>query len=262
MDGSQHRGQVPLQLDPQLAAPRGQDNRINQPAEAFRRLQPGVVAPERGGQFLHLGPIQVGHARVEQRRGLVRGLELGLKCGLPLLKTVVTRLELRAGVALDDGVDDLFDVALDSIQLAPGTAQAGALFHPEPVHLLRELSAELLEEVLAQQLLLQRRQHARLDLLARDRQFVGARAAFASAEAAEPIAVVDDEAGAALAALGQAGEQVFRAHELVEALGGLCCRPLLLHAGVTRLHGLPQLVVHDAQGRHRGDHPLGRRVLA
>jgi hypothetical protein len=147
-----------------------------------------------------------------------------------------------------------------SSRFAP--AQAGSLFHPEPVHLPGELAAELLEEVFAQQLLLQRRQHARLDLLTRDRQLVGARAAFAGTEAAEPIAVVDDEAGAALAALGQPGEQVLRADELVEALAGLGRRPLLLHAGVTRVHRLPQLVVHDAQRGHLRDHPLGRRVLA
>jgi hypothetical protein len=62
------RGQVSLQLDPQLAGPWGQDDRINQPPEALRRLQAGVVALERGGQSLHPGPGQVGHARVEQRR--------------------------------------------------------------------------------------------------------------------------------------------------------------------------------------------------
>jgi hypothetical protein len=53
--------------------------------------------------------------------------------------------------------------------------------------------AELLEEVLAQELLLQRSKHARLNLLTRDRQRVRARAALARAEAAEPVAVVDDE---------------------------------------------------------------------
>jgi hypothetical protein len=85
-------------------------------------------------------------------------------------------------------------------------------------------------------------------------------AALARAEAAEPIAVVDDEAGTALAALRHPCEQVLRPDELVEALARLRRHPLLLDARVARLHRLPQLVVDEAQRGHLGDHPLGRGV--
>jgi uncharacterized protein len=78
LGGSQHRGQIPSQLDPQLAVPRGQDNRINEPTEALRGLQAGVLALERCGQFLDLRPVEVGHARVQERRRLVGGVELRL----------------------------------------------------------------------------------------------------------------------------------------------------------------------------------------
>jgi hypothetical protein len=45
-------------------------------------LQTRVLPPERGGQFLHLGPVEVGHARVQERRRLVGCFELRLKGGL------------------------------------------------------------------------------------------------------------------------------------------------------------------------------------
>ena len=44
-----------------------------------------------------------------------------------------------------DRLDDLLNVALDPFELALGSAQAGSLLHPETVHLLRKLAAELLE---------------------------------------------------------------------------------------------------------------------
>jgi hypothetical protein len=47
-------------------------------------LQTRVLPPERGGQFLHLGPVEVGHARVQERRRLVGCFELRLKGGLDL----------------------------------------------------------------------------------------------------------------------------------------------------------------------------------
>ncbi len=59
--------------------------------------------------------------------------------------------------AIDDCFDDLLNLALDAFQLALGAAQAGPLLHSEPVHLPRELAAELLEEVLPHQLVLQAR---------------------------------------------------------------------------------------------------------
>ena len=61
------------------------------------------------------------------------------------------------------------------------------MLHPEPVHLARELLAELLEEFLAQQLLLQRLQHARFNLVAADGQMVVAPPLVAGAEAPEPV---------------------------------------------------------------------------
>ena len=52
--------------------------------------------------------------------------------------------------------------------------EAGAPLHSQPVHLLRELATELLEEVLPHQLVLQGAEHTLLDLMPRDRQLVGA----------------------------------------------------------------------------------------
>jgi hypothetical protein len=71
-------------------------------------------------------------------------------------------------------------------RLAPLTSCP--LLHPEPIHLLRELAAELLEEVLPHQLVLQGAEDPLLNLVPRDRELVGACSAVASAEASELLA--------------------------------------------------------------------------
>ena len=62
------------------------------------------------------------------------------------------------------------------------------MLHPKPVHLARELVAELLEQVLAQQLLLKRTEHARFHFVAANGQVVVAPTLIACAEAREPVA--------------------------------------------------------------------------
>jgi hypothetical protein len=57
------------------------------------------------------------------------------------------------------------------------------MLHPEPIHLARELLAELVEEILTQQLLLKRLQYAPFNFVPANRQLVRARALVASSEA-------------------------------------------------------------------------------
>jgi hypothetical protein len=72
----QHRGQIASQLDPELALLRSQHDRINQSTERFRRLQAAVLVLECRGQVLDLPAVEVGHARMEQRRRLSRCIQL------------------------------------------------------------------------------------------------------------------------------------------------------------------------------------------
>src|ERR1700730_12542411 len=76
LGGSQHRGQVPSQLDPELAPLRRQDDRINQSTEHLRRFQACILALERRGEILDLRSVEVSHARVKQRCRLVGGFDL------------------------------------------------------------------------------------------------------------------------------------------------------------------------------------------
>ena len=62
------------------------------------------------------------------------------------------------------------------LDLALGGRQTGAVLHSKPVRLARELVAELLEEFLVQELILQRAQHARFNFVAADGQVVVATA--------------------------------------------------------------------------------------
>jgi hypothetical protein len=73
LGGSQHRGQVASQLDPELAPLRRQDNRVNQSTERFRGFCACVFALECRGEFLDLRPVEVGHTGVKERRRLVGG---------------------------------------------------------------------------------------------------------------------------------------------------------------------------------------------
>src|SRR5207253_820614 len=104
----------------------------------------------------------------------------------------------------------------DPRELALRRVDAGAALHAEAVHVVREFAAELFEEVVAHQLVLQRCQDARLDFLPGDRQVVVARSSTASAKASEMLARVHDVAGAADATFCQAGEVILRTPESIE----------------------------------------------
>jgi hypothetical protein len=82
--------------------------------------------------------------------------------------------------------------------------------HPEPVHLARELVAELFEEILAQQLFLKCVEDSLLDLIASNGQAIRARALVSCAKAHQPMRRADDEPRAAHTAFRQSGEQVTR----------------------------------------------------
>ena len=87
---------------------------------------------------------------------------------------------------------------------------ACAVLHSEPIHLARELLAELFEEIVTQQLLLKRVEDALLDFITSNGQAIRARALVSCAKAHQPICGADDEPRAALTALRQPGEQVTR----------------------------------------------------
>ena len=62
------------------------------------------------------------------------------------------------------------------------------MLHSKPVHLASEFVAELFEELLVQELFLERLQDPRLDLVAPDGEVVVAGTLLASAKTCEPIA--------------------------------------------------------------------------
>ena len=198
-------------------------------------------------EFLNFRAVEVGHCRVQERRWFLRGRKPRQQRFLASLERVHLHLQLRERESGLDRLNDLLNVALDPLQLAFRTAQTCPLLHAKPVHLLRELAAELLEEFMAHQLVLKRAQHPLLDFGSRDRQLIRARVTVAGTEAPEQLARIDDEAGAALAALREPREQVLRSPELVEAPAFLRRLPLALNARVSRVYRLPSFIVDDPQ---------------
>ena len=77
------------------------------------------------------------------------------------------------------------------------------MFAAQAVHFTRELFAKLVEQVPLQQLLFERLQDSRLDLVTPDGEVVVAGAFLASAEACETVAAGHDEPGTADAAFRQ-----------------------------------------------------------
>ena len=77
--------------------------------------------------------------------------------------------------------------------ISRSAAEKLAVLHPKPVHLARELVAELLEELLVQELLLESLEDPRFNFVPSDGEVVAARALLASAEACETVAASHDE---------------------------------------------------------------------
>lgn len=148
------------------------------------------------------------------------------------------------------------DVVLHSFELAFGRGEGGAVLHPEPIQLAGELVAELLEQVLAQQLLLQRLQHARFDFIPADRQLVRARALVASSRSSKAVRGAHDEAGTT-AALGQSGEEVARAVRRRERARRHDRVARLL---LTLLRSRPQFGRNDPHVRNVRRDPLGSPI--
>src|SRR5690606_16023475 len=124
-------------------------------------------------------------------------------------------------------------------------------------HLTRELFAELVEQVLTQELLLECLQNACLDLVTPDGQAVVARALVAGAETCEAVPAGHDEAGATHAALRQSGEEVLGPSRDAD-VAHACDR----EAGrlLTVLRGVPEIVAHNPEGRNLPRDPFRPRI--
>ncbi|HYT75824.1 MAG TPA: hypothetical protein VEL79_13805 [Vicinamibacterales bacterium] len=131
------------------------------------------------------------------------------------------------------------------------------MLHPKPVHLARELVAELLKEILAEELVMQRTQHPSFDFVATNGQVVIASSLVTRAEAPEPVLRRHDESGAADAAFRQTREQVLR--PLRHADGARCLHSMP-GVSLTRLRSRPDFVRHQPQFRDFPRRPLGCRV--
>src|SRR5687768_6756388 len=131
------------------------------------------------------------------------------------------------------------------------------MLHSQPVHLASELVAELLEELLVQELLLESLDDPRFNFVSSDREVVAARALLASAEACETVAAGHNEAGAAHAALRQPREEVLRPSRETD-VAGACDRSS--RCALTVLRGVPELVTHYPERRNLLGDPLCLRI--
>src|SRR3954469_18641615 len=139
---------------------------------------------------------------MEQWWRLVGVLELYLKFNPASVERLHLSLSLVHGdLVVEHQVQELLDPRADPLDLALASRQAGAAFHPEPVHLASELVTELYKELLVQELLLQCLEHARFALIPPDGELVVAASLITRAEAAETMLAGHDEACAADTAL-------------------------------------------------------------
>src|SRR5712691_3204635 len=133
------------------------------------------------------------------------------------------------------------------------------MLYPQPVDLARELFAELLEELLMQELLFERFQNPRLDLITPDGEPIVAGAFLTSAEACEPIAAGHDEPSAADAAFRQPRKKVLRpsCEADVAGVGDRSSR-----CALTVLRGVPEFVTYYPERRKLLGDPFCFRIQA
>ena len=121
---------------------------VHEAAQGLRSLDTTFGLLQRSGEFRDLRAVDAGHLRVQKRRRLVRRLQLRLQ----FLPTAVEGLHLDLALVHRDlvvqhQVQQLLDARADPRDLALRGTHAGALGHPKPVHLTRELLAEFLEQL-------------------------------------------------------------------------------------------------------------------
>jgi hypothetical protein len=164
---------VSLQRDLQFVAVRFEQDRLDQRTNccygarsAFFALQGATEAPDRLA-------IDVRHPRVQELQ-YVRSIQTRLQFGFPGLKGHKLVLDRPSGDVVLDRLNELADLPFDSGELGAGAREARAMLHPQSIQLAHVLSAAVLEEVPAHQLVAKRDEDPFLHLLAADGQAVRA----------------------------------------------------------------------------------------
>lgn len=163
---------------------------------------------------------------MQNRRWFLRALEKAGQLDLASVElgTALLHHVDRHGV-LEIQIHNLLKLVLDPLHLGPRRIDCRPTFQSQPVHLPGELLAELLEQRRIHQVVAQRVQDARLNLVA------------------------PDVAAPAAAALRQPGKQVFRPPAFPELVLGPGVGPVVLEALPPRFGRLPKIVVEKAQLR-------------
>lgn len=203
--GSQHGRQVTPKLDLKRLAGLvwSQHNGVYEAAQRLGGLRPAVRLLERCGELCDLGAVDLGHLWMQQRGRLIGGGEFGLQRLTPSSVRIHLVAHFGRRNAVHHHLDQLLAPDLDALNLVLGCREAGAVLHPKSVHLAREFVAELLEELLVQELVLESLEDPRFNFVSSDGEVVAARALLASAEACKTVAAGHDEASAAHSALRQ-----------------------------------------------------------
>ena len=106
------------------------------------------------GQLVTFCAVQVGHLRVQQRRRRVGGCQVAFSSSRRAAFAIISSFTSAAGTpSIIISTSFLRRASMRSISRSAAD-RLGAVLHPQPVHLARELVAELLEQLLTQQLLL------------------------------------------------------------------------------------------------------------
>jgi hypothetical protein len=150
---------------------------------------------------------------MQDGRRLLRGSELGFQ--LCLSGRIRVQLVLHDGGrhAFHHHLAQLLTPGLNAFDLTLGSREAGAVLHPQPVHLARDSSQNSSNRSWRRSFLLKHLEHSRLDLVTPDGEAVVAGAFFARTEACDPIPAGHDEPSAADAALRQADCDAQRENE-------------------------------------------------
>ena len=199
---------------------------------------------------------------MQQWRRLVGLGEERNQLGLPSLQPLhVFHDGLYRSTSLDCG-QQLRQLALDLSDLGFGRCDAGAAFHAQTVHLLREHLAEAGEHLGIDQSSAKGVQHAGFQLVAANVDSIVAGALVARCRTTDQLLRDGGVAASAAGTFGQTREQVFGAATVVHLadVGDAALIPFGPHFALAGFHDVPEVVIEDAQLRRLLDHPFLFRV--
>ncbi len=258
----QDRRQIAAQHDRQFLAFGNQLDAADECAQPLGRLRPRFLVVKLVVESADLFVIDPGDVGMQKGRRFFRRLQHGRNIFLALFQRHHPGVDAVGRPALEDQIEKRVEFAIDLLYLCLGRFDGHARSYPGLVRFPCKLLAEVLEQFRLHQMLVEAIEHRGFERVAPDVDPVVACALVARVGAAKQVFRDHRIAATAAAAFDKAGEEMLRpasvAHEVRGSVRGrIVCEFLLPFS-----HGVPDVLIHNAQFRNILNDPFAFRVRA